>query len=98
MAVNMDNSSYTMSEQKAYASDSLPSKTMREGSPTRGMNPDALAFQPTAVAAQSGQQFGDAASFTRTFTRPASSHNNVLSGSGSRDADDARPPAPGRSA
>ena len=71
-------------------------KHAREGSPTKGMNPDAQAFHPPAAAAQSERHFGDAADFMRTFTWPASSHTNVPFGSGSRDADDARPSAPRR--
>jgi hypothetical protein len=47
-------------------------KHMREDSPTKGMNSNALVFQPTASCEQSVQQIGDAA-FTRTFSRPASS-------------------------
>ena len=54
----------------------LPKKG-REGSPEKGLNPSAAAFQPTAAAEQSGQQIGAAANFTRTFTRPASSRDNV---------------------
>ena len=49
-------------------------------SPPRGYFPlhtTAIAFQPSATAAQSEQQIGDAANFTRTFTWPASSHDNV---------------------
>ena len=58
------------------ASRALPKKG-REFSPTKGLNPSALTFQPSAAADQSGQQIGDAANFTRTFTRPASSDSNV---------------------
>ena len=54
----------------------LPKKG-REGSPEKGLNPSATAFQPLAAAEQSGQQIGAAANFMRTFTRPASSHDNV---------------------
>ena len=54
----------------------LPKKG-REVSPTKGLNPTAMAFQPSAAAGQSEQQIGDAADFTRTFTWPASSDNNV---------------------
>ena len=57
----------------------LCAKHMREGSPTKGTNPDALAFQPTASSGQSVQQIGDAA-FTRTFSRPASSSTTSASG------------------
>ena len=42
-------------------------KHQREGSPSKGMNPNANAFQPLAAAAQSGQQIGDAANFMGTF-------------------------------
>ena len=52
-------------------------KHQREGSPSKGMNPNANAFQPLAAAAQSGQQIGDAANFMGNFIRPASSHDNV---------------------
>ena len=42
-------------------------KNQREGSPQKGLNPTATAFQPSAAATQDGQQIDDAANFTRTF-------------------------------
>ena len=53
------------------------SKNQREGSPLKGLNPTAIAFQPKAAGAHSEQQIGDAANFMATFTWPASPHNNV---------------------
>ena len=62
--------------QAIAATRALPKKG-REGSPEKGLNPNAIAFQSLASAEQSGQQVDDAANFMGTFTRPASSHNKV---------------------
>ncbi|MDC0526089.1 hypothetical protein OAO87_03725 [bacterium] len=63
-------------EQAIAAIRALPKKG-REGSPEKGLNPNAIAFQSIASAEQSGQHIDDAANFMGTFTRPASSHDKV---------------------
>ena len=79
---------------KAIAAIRALPKKGREISPVKGLNPNAIAFQFKASAERSAQQIDDAA-FMKTFTWPASSSSMSQNGSGTRDADDARPSAPG---